>query len=218
MHPGARQGGLSWARCPGRCASHQAEYRSSFPDSRSVTRPWRFWNLESIFASVGAACRVVRIAAFSVPDYRCRDSSPRSSWIDHDSGLDYDRACSASASGFLIVFGARAMEERATSRSTSVASAIINSSVWFWLSIAPDLLLCLVEQPRLRAQSETTGSGGQLSRAPVEPGDVHALARLEPASGLIIVGARPGARIEQDRSRPGRQRHARPGAGDPRGA
>ena len=28
------------------------------------------------------------------------------------------------------------MEERATSRSTSVASAIINSSVWFWLSIA----------------------------------------------------------------------------------
>lgn len=28
-------------------------------------------------------------------------------------------------------------------------------------------------------------------------GDVHALARLEPASGLIVVGARPGARIER---------------------
>ncbi len=28
-------------------------------------------------------------------------------------------------------------------------------------------------------------------------GDVHALARLEPASGLILVGARPGARIER---------------------
>ena len=28
-------------------------------------------------------------------------------------------------------------------------------------------------------------------------GDIHALARLEPASGLILVGARPGARIER---------------------
>src|SRR5208337_3911843 len=46
-------------------------------------------------------------------------------------------------------------------------------------------------------QPETTGSGGQLSKAPVQPGDVHALARLEPASGLLIVGARPGARIER---------------------
>jgi len=46
MHPGARQGGLSRARCPGRSVSHQAEYKSSFPDSRSVTGPWRFWNLE----------------------------------------------------------------------------------------------------------------------------------------------------------------------------
>ncbi|MGA7497041.1 MAG: HlyD family efflux transporter periplasmic adaptor subunit [Isosphaeraceae bacterium] len=88
------------------------------------------------------------------------------------------------------------MEERATSRSTSVASAIINSSAWFWLSIA--LIFCAWLNDHVSArQSETTGSGGQLSRAAVEPGDVHALARLEPASGLIIVGARPGARIER---------------------
>src|SRR5271157_5268372 len=127
--------------------------------------------------------------------------------LDHDSGLDYDRACSASASGFLVVFGARAMEERATSRSTSVASAIINSSAWFWLSIALIFFCAWLNNHVSARQSETTGSGGQLSRAPIETSDVHALARLEPASGLIIVGARPG-----------RQRHARPGAGDPRGA
>src|SRR5271166_3837603 len=34
-------------------------------------------------------------------------------------------------------------------------------------------------------------------------GDVHALARLEPASGLIVVGARPGARIERIAASPG---------------
>ena len=97
------------------------------------------------------------------------------------------------------------MEERAISRSTSVARAIINSSVWFWLSIALIFFCAWLNNHVSARQSETTGSGGQLSsgsggqlsRAPVEPGDVHALARLEPASGLIIVGARPGARIER---------------------
>jgi HlyD family secretion protein len=33
--------------------------------------------------------------------------------------------------------------------------------------------------------------------------DVHALARLEPATGLIVVGARPGARIERISASPG---------------
>ncbi|MBV8310586.1 MAG: HlyD family efflux transporter periplasmic adaptor subunit [Planctomycetaceae bacterium] len=89
------------------------------------------------------------------------------------------------------------MEERATSRSTSVASAIINSSVWFWLSIALIFFCTWLNNHVSARQSETTGSGGQLTGPPVEPGDVHALARLEPASGLIIVGARPGARIER---------------------
>ena len=57
--------------------------------------------------------------------------------------------------------------------------------------------MCLVEQPCLRAQSETATSRRQPVGTPIELGDVHALARLEPASGLIIVGARPGARIER---------------------
>ncbi|MGA2701681.1 MAG: HlyD family efflux transporter periplasmic adaptor subunit [Isosphaeraceae bacterium] len=89
------------------------------------------------------------------------------------------------------------MEERATSRSTSVPKAIINSYSLFWLSIGL-LFFCLWLSNHVSAfQQETTGSGGQPSRATGEPGDVHALARLEPASGLIIVGARPGARIER---------------------
>ena len=36
-----------------------------------------------------------------------------------------------------------------------------------------------------------------LPAASPQPGDVHALARLEPLSGLIIIGGRPGARIER---------------------
>ena len=89
------------------------------------------------------------------------------------------------------------MEERATSGSTSVARAIFNSSVLTLLSIALIFFWASLNNHVSAHQSETTGSGGQPSRAPVEPGDVHALARLEPASGLIIVGARPGARIER---------------------
>ena len=89
------------------------------------------------------------------------------------------------------------MEERATSRFPSVPKAIINSYSLFWLSIGL-LFFCLWLSNHVSAfQQETTGSGGQPSRATGEPGDVHALARLEPASGLIIVGARPGARIER---------------------
>jgi HlyD family secretion protein len=89
------------------------------------------------------------------------------------------------------------MEERAKRRSASIASALLNSSAWFWLSIAL-LFLCAWFNNHVSArQSENAGGGGQLSRTSIESGDVHALARLEPASGLIIVGARPGARIER---------------------
>ena len=46
--------------------------------------------------------------------------------------------------------------------------------------------------PRSVATAPTTEAPKDTSS-----GDVHALARLEPASGLIVVGARPGARIER---------------------
>ena len=46
-------------------------------------------------------------------------------------------------------------------------------------------------------QSESARGGSQPSATPAQSSDVYALARLEPAAGLIIVGARPGARIER---------------------
>lgn len=48
-----------------------------------------------------------------------------------------------------------------------------------------------------RAQS-ASGSGGATSRS-----EVHALGRVEPASGLVVVGSRPGARILEVRVGPG---------------
>jgi HlyD family secretion protein len=52
----------------------------------------------------------------------------------------------------------------------------------------------------LKTVSAWQGSGsstGERTGARIGLGDVHALARLEPAAGLIVVGARPGARIER---------------------
>jgi HlyD family secretion protein len=46
-------------------------------------------------------------------------------------------------------------------------------------------------------QQGIPGTGQKVTATTVPLGEVHALARLEPASGLILVGARPGARIEQ---------------------
>jgi HlyD family secretion protein len=40
-------------------------------------------------------------------------------------------------------------------------------------------------------------AGRPASQGPTSPGTIHALARLEPATGLIVVGARPGSRIEK---------------------
>jgi len=89
------------------------------------------------------------------------------------------------------------MEERATGRSAGVARAFFNSTVLTWLSIALVLPGAWLINHVSAVQPEPIGSAGQPSGAPDQPGDVHALARLEPASGLIIVGARPGARIER---------------------
>jgi len=45
--------------------------------------------------------------------------------------------------------------------------------------------------------SETASQPSRAAEDPSRAGEIHALARLEPASGLILVGSRPGARIEQ---------------------
>jgi HlyD family secretion protein len=89
------------------------------------------------------------------------------------------------------------MEERAKSSSARVTGALVNNSAWFWLSIALLFFCAWLNNHASARLSETAGKGGQLSSTSNGPGDVHALARLEPASGLIIVGARPGARIER---------------------
>ena len=75
--------------------------------------------------------------------------------------------------------------------------AVMRSNAWIWTAIAL-LCLCVWVNHRVTArQSDGAGGESQGSKAAIETGDVHALARLEPAAGLIIVGARPGARIEQ---------------------
>ncbi len=89
------------------------------------------------------------------------------------------------------------MEERVSRRFLGVRHAVINGHSLFWVAMGL-LCFCLWSINHASAvQPEVTGSAGQPAGAPVQPGDVHALARLEPASGLIIVGARPGARIER---------------------
>ena len=89
------------------------------------------------------------------------------------------------------------MEERATKGFSGIPDAIVHRGSLFWLSIGL-LFFCLWLSGRVSAlQPETPGSRVQPSKASVQPGDVHALARLEPTSGLIIVGARPGARIDR---------------------
>jgi HlyD family secretion protein len=56
----------------------------------------------------------------------------------------------------------------------------------------------------LRAwQAGSAGEGQPGTLASLAPGEIHALARLEPLSGLIIIGARPGARIERIEVRQG---------------
>jgi HlyD family secretion protein len=47
------------------------------------------------------------------------------------------------------------------------------------------------------AQENSPGSAQPPASRSALRGDVHALGRLEPASGLVVIGARPGARIER---------------------
>ena len=67
-----------------------------------------------------------------------------------------------------------------------------------WLLAALVLVSAIGVQRSLSArQSGSPGAGQSAPGDPAPAGAIHALARLEPASGLVIVGARPGARIDR---------------------
>lgn len=96
------------------------------------------------------------------------------------------------------------MRERANPKSATVTRVIKGSIAWLWLVMAL-LFFGLGLNHRVTArQSQGADSKGQAANATIGAGDVHALARLEPASGLIIVGVRPGAgsiRLKSNRKR-----------------
>jgi HlyD family secretion protein len=89
------------------------------------------------------------------------------------------------------------MEERASSRPAIRSIARIVGNVGFWAAVVLVLFGVWFNETLSPPQPGTSGGRREDSTAPAPPGDVHALAHLEPASGLIIVGARPGARIER---------------------
>lgn len=68
-----------------------------------------------------------------------------------------------------------------------LGTAVAVVSGWVWLPLVPG--------PDARAQGD--------SRAKAAQSEVHALGRVEPATGLIVVGSRPGARILEIRVGPG---------------
>jgi HlyD family secretion protein len=61
--------------------------------------------------------------------------------------------------------------------------------------IATALAVTIISLAAIGTESWLSAQEASTGHAPV--GDVHALARLEPGSGFIVVGARPGARIER---------------------
>ena len=97
----------------------------------------------------------------------------------------------------MFVSGARAMEKRPATRFGTVFRAIMNRGAWIWMAMTLLVFCAWLSDRGTARQSDVPGGGSQPSATPAQSSDVHALARLEPAAGLIIVGARPGARIER---------------------
>lgn len=95
--------------------------------------------------------------------------------------------------------GSRLMDERDTIGGRSQPDRPRRRAVrtWSWLgAIIVVGLVCTLTAAR---QPATSAADPPPSSGSAGPAAVHALARLEPASGLVIVGARPGARIERIR-------------------
>ena len=91
--------------------------------------------------------------------------------------------------------------------------ALVRWSNWSlvprWFGLASGLILILLlpiaggTRSLLAWQESGSGAGSQTPSTSAPLGDVHALARLEPASGVIVVGGRPGARIDRIQVRAG---------------
>ena len=105
----------------------------------------------------------------------------------------------------------RNLHRRGSSRMASFA-AVSSGRRWSSWCSGAWLIRALAATSRRRVRPARPGR-----RGPSAEGDVHALARLEPATGLILVGARPGARIEQIAGRAGRQGRTGTAPGRPRG-
>jgi HlyD family secretion protein len=86
-------------------------------------------------------------------------------------------------------------------RSSKFQGGVAAPAVRRGLIVPAVVLLSLSPMAFLRTlsfwQDDRPESGGQTGGKTLTLGDVHALARLEPSSGLVVVGARPGARIER---------------------
>ncbi|MGC8644219.1 MAG: hypothetical protein ACP5XB_30535, partial [Isosphaeraceae bacterium] len=91
------------------------------------------------------------------------------------------------------------MDELATKAHAAVSPLRTVRRAALWLGIG----VLLYGAYLIRSASTTTvgsDTGGPQATATSSSSqlvDVHALARLEPLSGLVVIGARPGARIER---------------------
>ena len=89
------------------------------------------------------------------------------------------------------------MEQRANNRGAAVPFFGIFRRAGLWSTIAIVLLGGWLIRVFSAPVQDTASQPDLVAKEPSRVGEIHALARLEPASGLILVGSRPGARIEQ---------------------
>lgn len=90
------------------------------------------------------------------------------------------------------------MDEHPTrSPGAASSSGLFRRSAWIAIAvlIAGAFSVRFLSTPEVRSETKGSQPPGPVTAASLTS-EVHALARLEPLSGLIVVGARPGARIE----------------------
>jgi HlyD family secretion protein len=96
------------------------------------------------------------------------------------------------------------MEEHGSSRHACLSLLRWKKAAWLGSVILLALISPIGIATTLRAwQAGSAGEGQPGVGASGTSGEIHALARLEPLSGLIMLGARPGARIERIEVRQG---------------
>ena len=118
--------------------------------------------------------------------------------LDRDRSLDYDRAFIRLEDRSLAACGVNSWIHGEVGWRPVPGSCGRPAAVLPWLLPVLVLLSAIGIQRSLSARQDASQDAGQSAPGdPASAGAVHALARLEPASGLIIVGARPGARIER---------------------